>query len=255
MSEPFDSDFSYGFYLKLLDAHRPLYDLKPLEEFDPSIEGRLYLRHDVDLCIDSAIAMAEIEAAHGIAATYMFIPTSPLYQLEARRSDLRRLRSLGHEVAIHFDVTTSEVDPDDEQAILAAIDAQCDSIGDLTGEPVRSVSFHRPLSIFLRGPDKFGGRVNAYSKSLMDHYRSDSAGRWREGNPLRNIPDAPIAQLLTHPIWWGPEHSEPDVRLEMNFRRRTNGLPMKNRDELSALLEATVPGVIRRNSPNKTGMA
>jgi hypothetical protein len=247
VAEPFDSDFSYSFYLRLLAAHQ--HDIRPLRDFDPVSTGRLYLRHDVDLCVDSALALAEVEAENGYSSTFMFIPTSPLYSLRA--PEIRRLQSLGHEVAIHFDCKTSGVDPEDEESLLAEIDVQCARISDITGEPVRSVSFHRPLPMFLRGPDYIGGRVNAYSATLMASYRSDSAGRWREGNPLEDIPSTPIAQLLTHPIWWGQDHEAPDLRLETNYRRWTDGMNREESEQFSDLLEETVPGVIRRNSPRR----
>jgi len=251
LSQHFDSDFSYSFYLKLLAAYSARYEMKPLRKFDPTALNHCYLRHDIDVCVDSALAMARIEAEAGYLSTYMFIPSSPLYRVESYRAELSQIRAMGHEVAIHFDVATSAVDPEDRVAVLRTIDEQCARLSDMTGEPINSVSFHRPLPIFLKGPDYLGGRVNAYSATLMSHYRSDSAGRWRNGNPIDELPNAPIAQLLTHPIWWGNKHEAPDLRLEHNYRRRTADLLEGERQEFSALLEETVPGVIRRHAPSK----
>ncbi len=245
MSDPFDSDFSYDFYLKLLRFYETTHELRPLCDFDPVAEGRAYLRHDIDLCIDSALAMAEIEADSGISSTYMLIPNSPLYDIGSRARDVRKIQSLGHEIAIHFDVSASNVDPENAPALLAEIDRQCDLISEISGEPIRSVSFHRPLPIFLRGADLLGRRVNGYAARLMDHYRSDSAGRWRQGNPMDDHPDMPICQLLTHPIWWGREHLSPPDRLEQNFRDRSVGLGPEDRIALSALFVQTVPGIAR----------
>jgi hypothetical protein len=210
--------FSYASYFGILDAWAERFAIKPLRDFPG--EG-LYLRHDIDVCPKAALEMAKREAEHGISATYMFIPTSPLYSLD--EATLRPFIDLGHEVAIHFDYLTSGVEPD---SIAPAVEAQCNLIAELTGEPVRSISFHRPIPAFLRGPDHLFDMVNAYSATLMACYRSDSAGRWRQ-DPLA-VPDAPIAQLLTHPIWWGEEHAEPGERLR-GFNER--------------LIRETVPGV------------
>ena len=60
------------------------------------------------------------------------------------------------------------------------------------------------------------GKVNAYSRELMSWYLSDSAGNWREGEPLPLLsnPDRPLLQLLIHPFWWGEEHMSAGDRLQ-----------------------------------------
>jgi hypothetical protein len=140
----------------------------------------------------------------------------------------------GHEVAIHFDYRTSGVNPDN---IGPAVEAQCEFISSLSGEPVRSISFHRPIEQYLHGPDELFGLVNAYSATLMACYRSDSAGRWRS-DPL-DLPQCPVAQLLTHPIWWNDRHQEPGECLKNFYLDRGGGA------ELDRLMVETAPGVRR----------
>src|SRR5215213_3699364 len=152
----FDGDFSYGFYEDLLTRRRERFQLLPLRDVappQPADPPRLYLRHDIDLCLRSALRMGEVETRMGISSTYMFIPTSPLYDISSPdgMATLRRLKDLGHEVAIHFDVATSGIgNAEDREAVLDAIDDQCGIISEVTGSPVASVSFHRPLTQFLR---------------------------------------------------------------------------------------------------------
>jgi hypothetical protein len=252
-SAAFDGDFSYGYYASLLAACAERYRLRPLRDFTPPAEGAeptIYIRHDIDLCLDAAVELAEREAAQGVSTTYMFIPTSPLYDIASSEgaAKLRRVQELGHEVAIHFDVATSGVDdPEDRELLLSRIDEQCAMISDVTGQAVPSVSFHRPLAIFLQGPDHLGDRVNAYSTTLMQFYRSDSGGRWRSGDPLPDFAacTAPVAQLLTHPIWWGEAHDAPANRLNLWFGTKTAGMEPLDRDRFDALLGETVPGVTR----------
>jgi hypothetical protein len=213
-------DFSYGSYFGLLDRLKSRFAIRPLKDFGPP---GLYLRHDIDVCLEAALRLAEEEHRHGVASTYMFIPTSPLYELS---DGLRAFVELGHEVAIHFDYLTSGIaDPADTAEMGAAIARQCALIEGFTGDPVRSLSFHRPIPQFLRGPDMLFGMVNAYSATLMQNYRSDSAGRWRQ-DP--SDIQGPFAQLLTHPIWWGEDHAEPKDRIGHLDR---------------ALLAETIPGV------------
>ena len=129
--------FTYGAYLDLLDELSGRYSLHPLREFT-SEPRRLYLRHDIDVCPKRALRMAEQEARRSYRSTYMFIPTCPLYELSS--DVLRPFVDLGHEVALHFDYRTSGIDPDD---IEPAVRDQCDKLSRFTGEPVRSISFHR----------------------------------------------------------------------------------------------------------------
>jgi hypothetical protein len=221
-------EFSYASYFAILGAWHRHFSICPLRDFEASDQPRLYLRHDIDVCPKAALELAKREAANGISATYMFIPTSPLYELSG--AVLKPFVDLGHEVALHFDYLTSAIaDPSRTQEVSEAIDRQCSHLADKTGRGVQSLSFHRPIPQFLRGPDRLFGLVNAYSATLMACYRSDSRGEWRT-DPLDIPVDAWVAQLLTHPIWWGEEHQEPPARL------RSLGA-----DE--ALLRKTVPGV------------
>jgi hypothetical protein len=250
----FDSDFSYDFYARLLQSVGSRFRLRPLRDFQVSGQGEpvCYVRHDIDLCLDAAVALAEVERASGVSATYMFIPTSTLYDITSSdgAAALRQIQALGHEVAIHFDVLTSGIsDPGDRDTLLKKIDEQCDIISGVTGEDVASVSFHRPLSIFLHGPDRLGSRVNAYSSTLMGFYRSDSGGRWRSGNPVADFGacNANVAQLLTHPIWWRARHDRPSRRLNGWFEAKTARFSSQDRQRFDELLSETVPGVTRAN--------
>lgn len=223
------NDFSYAYYRDLLRLCAQRYAIAPLREFVPPTEAtppRIYLRHDIDVCFDAAVAMAEQEAEIGIAATYMVIPTSLLYSIrsEEGRNGLRRLQELGHEVAIHFDIDSSRIErPDDLEKIGLAVADQCSLISDVTGTAVASISFHRPIGAVLHGPDYLFGKVNAYSATMLRLYRADSWGRWRHGDPIAAFtgPMQRVAQLLIHPIWWGPTHEDPPRRLETFFQQAT----------------------------------
>lgn len=250
--EPFDRDFSYGFYLRLLAACAQRFAIHPLRNFAPPRDDapRLYLRHDIDVAVEPAVALAEQEAAHGFQSTYMFIATSPLYDLadEQVQEALKRIAGLGHELALHFDYLTSEVaDPSNAENLESRVEQQCDRLANITGSPVESISFHRPIKQFLHGPDWLWGRVNAYSATLMQFYRSDSAGHWRSGNPIGDVPRAGVAtaQLLTHPIWWEEQHLAPADRLEHFFETRAEGKTADQRKDFDDLLLETLPGIRR----------
>jgi hypothetical protein len=231
------ADFSYAYYLRLLERVKAEFDVHPVceaPELLPAVTaGRkvCLLRHDVDLSLGPAVRMAEIEAGAGVRATYYVLAGSPLYDLDTResRAALRRLVELGHEVGLHYDVHL-EPHPhgygptvESEEARLAE---DCERVEAALGGPVRSLSFHRPLRHWVGGPLYVAGRVNAYAGELMGWYLSDSAGRWREGEPLARLdePRGPLLQLLTHPVWWGERHLPAAEMLEEFFRGATAGM-------------------------------
>jgi hypothetical protein len=241
-------DFSYRFYTKLLEVCRERYAIVPLCEFLPPAEPavpRVYLRHDIDICLEAAVVMAEQEAETGLRSTYMVIPTSPLYSVRSGggRSLLQRIERLGHEIAIHFDIASSSIEGmDDLERIENAIAEQCDLLCDVTSKAVSSISFHRPIATFLHGPDYLFGKVNAYSATLMRFYHADSGGRWRHGNPIAAFsgPVRPLAQLLVHPIWWGKSHADPPQRLEEFFRRTSRSMTAAMTQDFDKRLGATL---------------
>src|SRR5207249_12226167 len=71
----------------------------------PQREARVvYLRHDVDNSVESAVRMAEVEARAGAVSTYLVMVRSENYNVftGANVDRLRRLRDLGHDVGLHF---------------------------------------------------------------------------------------------------------------------------------------------------------
>ena len=70
----------------------------------PSREaGDLFLRHDVDLSLEAALAMARLEHELGAHATYFLMRESVFYNLDSAlgRDAIAELRDLGHAVALH----------------------------------------------------------------------------------------------------------------------------------------------------------
>jgi len=76
----------------------------------------------------------------------------------------------------------------------------------ITGAPVRLISFHRPVQALVGKSGKLAGRRHAYEPRFVSEmgYCSDSRGAWHHGNPLSHpaTRDRRALQLLTHPIWW-----------------------------------------------------
>jgi hypothetical protein len=252
MNTAWSENFTYHYFVRILKTVQQKFNIRLLGYglAANSARSQLFLRHDVDVSISHTLTMAEIEAEHGIQSTYMLILNSRLYDVRRDRELLKRFIYLNHEVALHFDADEQRRAQHTTIAdVFADIEQDCQTIGDITGEPVRSVSFHRPRPEFLRGELTIGGRTNAYAAVLMESYISDSKGEWRNGEPLRYLQAAttPVVQLLIHPIWWGVRHMNPGERLEEFYLDATAELTPVARAKFDASLAFTVPGVRRLN--------
>ena len=150
----------------------------------PPSEGDLFLRHDVDLSLEAALDMAELETDEGVATTYLVMTRSVFYNLASHEGEraIARLRELGHQVGLHA------VHPEVE------LNARFDPI----------VAWHNPEPAFMTAP--IDGVVNVMEQTHFDPatYRSDSNHRWRSGCPHDELRAAafPWLQLLVHPEIW-----------------------------------------------------
>ena len=175
--------FSIEHYRELLEAAKAggyrfaCFDVAPQQ-------GDLLLRHDVDLSLDAALRMAELEADAEVTATYFLMTQSVFYNLaspEGLRA-LNRLRELGHGVGLHAVWPGAELDE--------------------RFDPV--VAWHNPNPDYMSEP--LDGAVNAMQAPFFspDNYRSDSNQRWRHGCPHDELSRGAFEwlQLLIHPEVW-----------------------------------------------------
>jgi hypothetical protein len=175
--------FDLTHYAELLDAARAGgYRFAAFGE-GPE-EGDLFLRHDVDLALDAAMRMAELEAEAGATATYFLMTESVFYNLASTEgvATVAGLRALGHRVGLHA------VYP------RVALDDRFDAI----------VAGHNPDPEYMRAP--IDGAINVMGERYFDpaRYRSDSNQRWRSGCPHAELRAAsfPWLQVLVHPEIW-----------------------------------------------------
>jgi hypothetical protein len=147
-------------------------------------DGDLFLRHDVDLSLDAAVTMAELEAQIGAHATYFLMTESVFYNLASPEgiAAIERLRELGHVVGLH--AVYPNVAFDERFA------------------PV--LSWHNPDSKYIT--KEVPGAVNAYEERYFtpQTYRSDSNQYWRSGCPHEELRARafPWLQVLVHPEIW-----------------------------------------------------
>ena len=176
-------DFSLRHYAELLAAARA--GGYRFAGFDaPPAAGDLILRHDVDLSLEAAVALAEVEAEAGAWSTSFLMTRSVFYNLGSSEGEraLGRLRELGGRVAHH--AVWPHVDLDDRF------------------DPV--VAWHNPDPGYMRAPIEGATNVMVAPWFDPEHYRSDSNQHWRHGCPHEQLERGEFEwlQLLTHPEIW-----------------------------------------------------
>lgn len=177
--------------------------------------GDVILRHDVDLGLDAALRMAELEADAGAVATYFLMTRSVFYNLASAEGEhaVARLRDLGHRVGHH--AVHPHID----------LDARFDEV----------VAWHNPDPEFMREP--IVGAVNVMAEPWFspDHYRSDSNRHWRSGCPHKALRHGELEwlQLLTHPeIWVYPGESMRETMESMLDAERARDLERLAEDRI-----------------------
>jgi len=204
--------FDLGHYRELLDAARAGGYEFAFFDGEPAT-WTVLLRHDVDLSLDAALRMAELEAEAGAVATYFLMTRSVFYNLASSEGEaaLARLRELGHRVGLH--------------AIWPRVEL------DERFDPV--VAWHNPEPEFMRAP--IAGAVNVMQAPWADVYRSDSNRHWRQGCPHEELAVGAFErlQVLTHPeIWVYPGVTMRETMLAMLDAERERRLEQLAADRI-----------------------
>ena len=206
--------FSLDDYRRLLQAMKSRGAVfPPLSELPSLSDARNFvcLRHDVDCHLLGTPDMAEIEAEEGARSTYYVLMTGHYNpRSKACRPVLRRLLSLGHEIGLHYDLSTY---PEEPQAAAAHLRNEAAALADAAGAPVRTISCHYPhksLPDSFKNSDEFVHcHDTRYTQDVL--YVSDSSRGWRDDNVIQWMNRAPAfpqrgLQFLTHPELWYAGH-------------------------------------------------
>jgi hypothetical protein len=147
--------------------------------------GVVYLRHDVDLSLDAALRLAELEAEAGVTATYFLMGESVFYNLASSEGTraVSALLELGHDLGVH--------------AVWPVVPEPIDRFS-----PV--LAWHNPEPEYMHA--EVDGFLNVMSPPWFTQglYRSDSNQHWRSGCPHDELSSGSFEwlQLLTHPEIW-----------------------------------------------------
>ncbi len=208
-----DSPFTYTAYRRFLDVLKRTGTAVFFREWTEGSKVFL-LRHDVDLCVGPALAIAKLETEAGVKSTYFFRVTSQSYNVLAPPNDrmIREIADRGFEVGLHFD--PSVYGGREGGGLAPAARQEAETLSFVAGQPVRSVSLHAP-SIHGQWP-RIEGYVNAYDPRIFSDevYISDSRMLFRGKNLftfIERVRDHTV-QVLLHPLHFGEvPRTYPDI--------------------------------------------
>ncbi len=228
------SEFTHVGYKALINALLEQgYQAHSYDDANPE-ERHLILRHDIDISLQAAEDLAEIENGLGVAACYFILLRTEMYNpfSEASGKSLAAIAVQGHDIGLHLDASLYG---NDITALDKATEEECGILEVITGAPVKYVSFHRPVEALHGLAQTLAGRRHAYEPRFFSEmgYCSDSRGAWHYGHPLDHpaVCQGRAMQLLTHPVWWSDQETgEPLTRLRSFVSDRNRWLKQQLAD-------------------------
>lgn len=206
-------EFTYRAYRGLLSLLREQeYPVRNYHNYEDAPRC-VILRHDVDQSLSQAVKLAELEAEEGVRSTWFVLLRTEFYNVfsKAGTEALRHIRSLGHEIGLHFDEASyaPALGPDE---VVQNIIKECGLLSALLETRVSTVSMHRPSKSTLEADFQIPGIVNSYGKTFFRNFKylSDSRRRWRE--PVLDIirsGEFDRLHILTHAFWY--HEAEEDI--------------------------------------------
>lgn len=227
-----DLDFTVAAYRDLLRIAKKNYQFVFFGDFEWG--GRFLLwRHDCDYSLNRAYALAKIEAAEGICATYFLNPHSAFYNLleKSQYHIVREILGMGHQIGLHLDAEFHGAQ--DEDSLDVQVRNEADLLECLFCVRPKAFSFHNPLAFHLScEQESYGGLINCYSRRFKTEvpYCSDSNGYWR----FRRLYDVLSSgkdhclQVLTHPGWWQESPMPPRQRIFRSVYGRAKAVMAEN---------------------------
>ena len=180
------------------------------------------LRHDIDFAPEYSLQMAELEHAAGVSSTYFVLVDGQFYDAlqPAIVRQIRQIRSLGHEIGLHFAVS-SALDSDIGKEVAFRLEI----LSAIAETPVRSFSQHDPVNagfVTVTLPLGHAECVDV-SQVIRDQnllYVSDSAMMWRRHTFHTALDEGRNLCLLAHPhSWMHPQNDYVAMIREFEFQQ------------------------------------
>ena len=136
--EKFVSEFTYDSYKQMIEILLKDYKFITFQNAYKYLKKKtpfVVLRHDVDISIEKALKIAEIDNSYGIQSTFFLLISSDTYNLHSKRGIDFANRLLDHkmEIGLHFDIFNGSGNIIDDINVLEKV----------VREKINVVSHHR----------------------------------------------------------------------------------------------------------------
>lgn len=212
------TDFTLANYSRILELALKNY-MFVFYGYDKQKTGKtILLRHDVEFSVPIALQMAKIEASLGIQSTYFIQLHGDFYNAIEKVTfiQLKEIESLGHRLALHFDVHFWDITIEAQLEYFLSVDKEV--FEKYFNTIPEAFSFHNNNAFTLScDKEKYAGMINVYAKSFKERigYCADSTGYWRYEileDRLKAAKDKRL-QLLIHDGMWQNEVLPPRRRV------------------------------------------
>lgn len=200
------------------------YNFVFFRDFNPKKESQLILRHDIDLDIDLALEIAQIEFDLEIKSTYFFLLRSDSYNLISDKNlkKVLKIKDLGHEISIHFDLEIYN-------NVFEGLDKEIQIFQSYFDVNLDIISIHRPNKDFLEHPSNYFKISTTYDEIFTKKnisYYADSGGIFRYGSFIDSydFQSNNNVQLLLHPIWWTIKSNDVNSIVKKLIKSRSHSL-------------------------------
>lgn len=198
-------EFTLTTYQQLLTQAKAKFPFFKYTDYSSDAPFLLW-RHDVDVSLDQALLMAQIEKQQGVAAIYFIHLHNAFYNALDKHSQalINAILEEGHSLGLHFDMDYYTISSKEE--LIYWLNFEKNILETLFKTTIPVFSFHNTSTYSMQFEDtQYAGMINTYSSYFKQiPYCSDSNGYWRFKKLQTVLEDTTIKQLqvLTHPEWW-----------------------------------------------------
>ena len=193
-------NFSYYHFHETLDRIKKSFKFSNFQDYS---SNDIILRHDVDVSLEAALKIAEIENELGICSTFFILFHAELYNPFSLNSSkiISKLIQMGHKIGLHYHNTfflENNLEPS------KTITKELELMESHYNTSIKVISSHDPEINKKISLKLIKDVVDAYSDEFIKNrkYLSDSVQNWREGCLCQNYTKYKKFQVLIHPIWW-----------------------------------------------------
>lgn len=202
-------EFNLGNYRRILARALELgYSFQTFSGYlEKPQEKVILLRHDVDVSLERAMEMAQLEEGLKILSTYFVRLHASFYNL-LDHDNLKRLQELlvgGFEIGLHQEVNRCS---EDIRVAVELLKREKALLETLLGQPLRGVSAHLPKRKALRGSAELlaaTGFDYSPSQEIFNQgaiFISDSNRQWKEFSFQEALGRSDKILANIHPVWW-----------------------------------------------------